>query len=59
MSWFAAPLLALSFLFAACASDQFVKREFLDPRQDRAEQLTRAALAGCAIAAAFGAGLLL
>lgn len=59
MAWVAAPLIGLSLLFGACASDQLAKREFLDPAQDRTDQVVRSAMALCAIGSAFAAGLLL
>lgn len=59
MIWFAIALIALSMLFAAIAADMLAKREFLDPEGDQADRLLRVICALCAIAAAFGAGLLL
>ena len=59
MIWLAVPLGLVSLLFAAIAADMLAKREFLDPEGDQVDQTLRVICALCAIAAAFGAGLLL
>ena len=59
MNWLAAALIAQSLLFGGVASDQFAKREYLDPEEDRLDQLSRGAFGLFAIAGAFAAGLLL
>lgn len=55
-----APFLIVgSLIFGAVATDQFVRAEFMHPKQDRMDQVMRGILGLCALAAAFAAGLVL